>query len=187
MRRLIYILVVVAIAAGVHFVSTGRENKKAAPASSEGPYSVRKMLENAPVIPPGQECVVSFNKGRATFTRGNARSEIALGDIFAAARTSDGVDFLGYITVNSGGSGTFRYLVLYSMTKQGLMHQDSAFLGDRVQVRSIQTAQRTDNEEYRVTASILDRKPDEPMSVPPVLERKLIFSVSDNRFIVERK
>jgi len=185
MRGVICLLVIVALTAGMHSLSLGREDKKFSPISAGRAYTVREMLENAPIILPDYDMVVSLDRGEATFGRGNARGSVALGDVFATARTADGIDFIGYIVVSGGGVGTFRYLVLYSMTKQGLVHSDSAFLGDRVQVRSIHSGEQSGIEEYQVTITILDRKPKEPMSAPPTLERKLNFVVSGRRFFRE--
>jgi hypothetical protein len=186
MRRLVYILMVLAIAAGVHYCSSGREEKKIRRPIMSAPHSVREMLENAPVVVSEHEFIVSLDHGKGTFERGSIRGAITLGDSFAAAKTPEGTDFLGYIVVNFGGSGNFRYLVLYSTTKQGLTHHDSAFLGDRIIVQSIQTVQQPEKEEYRVIVTIRDRKPDEPMSAPPGIERKMTFTVSGHRLFMEK-
>lgn len=187
MRRIIYLLIVLAIAAGLRFLSGGKEAEKVRPPMLSGPYTAQEMLESASVVVPDHEFVVSLNRGEATFEQGDIRGTITLGDVFATAKTPGGTDFLGYIVMNTGGSGNFRYLVLYSMTKQGLTHHDSALLGDRITVQSIRTVQKPDEEEYQVVVDTMDRKPDEPMSAPSTVERELTYTVSGHRLIPEEE
>ncbi len=186
MHKLAYIIIVLATTAVVYFFFSAQKQQNTPP-HMFGPYTAREMLESASVLIPGLDILVSLNNGRATFEKGEVRGTVELGNAFAMARSAEGADYLGYIIVNTGGSGTFRYLVLYSMTKQGLIHQDSAFLGDRVKVASIQTVTKPENEEYRVIVTILDRKPDEPMAAPPTVGRELTFTISGRQFIAGKK
>ncbi len=75
------------------------------------------------------------------------------------------------IAVNTGGSGTFVYLVLFKQEGDKYQQMDEILLGDRIKINKISVVAD------RIKVFILDRLPDEPMAAVPTVEKELSFGV----------
>ena len=95
--------------------------------------------------------------------------EAALGDV-----SGDGVgDAAVVLVADPGGSGTFYMLHLLVGGSAGPTEAGSAFLGDRISLQgmAVDTA--------GVTVTLLDRRPDDPMSAPPTVSRSRRFELRE--------
>ncbi len=84
------------------------------------------------------------------------------GDDATGDLSGDGEPDVAFIlTQNSGGSGTFYYVVVALKTENGYLGTNAVMLGDRI---APQTTQITDGQ---LIVNYADRKPGEPMTTPP--------------------
>ncbi len=181
MRRAIYVLVVLAVAAVMYYISRPRS---AAPPNPPDMALVEPVLDSATVRVPEYDVTVKLSDGHAEFESGPVRGTVAMDEVFAHMRTETGYDILGVLQVSGGGSGTFSYLVLfYRPTPDSLEHRDSILLGDRVKVRDIRTEDGPGGNGYQVVATVLDRRENEPMSAPPTVEQEMAFTVNGHRLV----
>ncbi|MCX6702737.1 MAG: hypothetical protein NTW60_02625 [Candidatus Wolfebacteria bacterium] len=79
------------------------------------------------------------------------------------------------LTQDSGGSGTFYYLVAAIKVKAGYKGTNAIFLGDRI------APQTTEIKNRKIIVNYAERKPGEPMSAQPSAGVSKYFRVEDNR------
>jgi hypothetical protein len=111
--------------------------------------------------------------GSAAMTRIQLGPAQAFGDI-----NGDGAeDAAVTLVVDSGGSGTFTYLALVLNQDGALRVLPAAFIGDRVVVRSLSI------QPGQVVVDLLTRAADEPMSVEPTDQQRLVFNLSGGQLV----
>jgi hypothetical protein len=111
--------------------------------------------------------------GSATKTRIQLGKIQAVGDV-----NGDGLeDALVTLVVDPGGSGTFTYLALVLNQDGNPKPLAAVLLGDRIIVKSLSL------QNGNVEATILTRKPDEPMSAEPTVEVKRIYNLINNQLV----
>lgn len=173
MRRAIYVLLVLAAAGVLYFTSRSREADPPKPPAME---LVDFVLDSVVIRVPEQDVRVKLADGHAEFESGPVRGTVDVEEVTAHM----GTDTFGVIRVNSGGSGTFSYLVLFHRpVPDSLEHRDSVLLGDRVQIVDL----RADESGSGVVVTTLGRGEDEPMSAPPTVEATRTFMVKEHRFV----
>lgn len=96
----------------------------------------------------------------------------ALGDLDRDGRDDAAV----VLAVQSGGSGTFRYLIAMQNTGNGTLQQDSLLLGDRVRVRNLATAAG------QVHLEMLQPAPNRPLACP-TQQVKQAFTVQNGKWV----
>jgi hypothetical protein len=97
----------------------------------------------------------------------------ASGDLNGDQR--DDVAFL--LTQNTGGSGTFFYIVAALKTDYGYTGTNAILLGDRI------APQSTSIENGEIVVNYADRKPDEPFTTPPTVGVLKRFAVFNNELV----
>jgi hypothetical protein len=109
------------------------------------------------------------------------KTKIWLGDVQALGDINgDGAeDALVTLVVDPGGSGTFTYLALVINENGTAKPLAAVLLGDRVIVKSLAL------KSGRAVASLLTRKPDEPMSAEPTVEETRRFLLQGDRLVEE--
>lgn len=153
--------------------------------STEARSSVH-MLDNIEIRVPDVAEPVQLRDGTGEFqvAPGSSKGRVTL--IEGTQRTwqsSNRTDLITAMTINSGGSGTFTYIALYSIKDGAAKLEDSAFLGDRIKVTSVGIGElvHDPNADYRITVQILERGENEPMAVEPDTQSKRIFYVTNGK------
>ncbi len=105
--------------------------------------------------------------------------KVQLGNILAVGDlNNDGQsDAAVNLVVESGGSGTFTYLAVVLNQNNTPKPAASTFLGDRIQLDSIEINSGT------LIVNYLDRAPDQPMSAKPVVKVTRSFAYQDGRLV----
>jgi|SRR3569623_297635 len=75
-------------------------------------------------------------------------------------------DVVFLLTQNSGGSGTFYYVVAALNTKDGYVGSDAYLLGDRIAPQTLEVSQNPAQKGV-IVANYADRAPGEPMTAQP--------------------
>ena len=96
----------------------------------------------------------------------------ATGDLNGDGKT----DAAFLITQDSGGSGTFYYVVAELQTSKGYQPTSALFVGDRI------APQTTEIRDGEVVVNYADRKPSDPMSAPPSVGMTKYFKVTNGVF-----
>lgn len=125
------------------------------------PLEATYLIDQQPVTLSQGQAVTRQIPGAASQTLTRATGDPAYGDL-----DGDGVTDAAVLLVQTtGGSGTF-YYVAAALNRAGRYEGTTAvFLGDRIAVESLQIGHGVVIVDYR------DRRADEPMAMPPTLER----------------
>jgi hypothetical protein len=96
-------------------------------------------------------------------------------------------DVIAPLYINTGGSGTFIYVVLFQDRGDVALMKSYAFIGDRSEIEYIKTTTLEDGSpnEYLVHIGYLVRGDDEPMSATPTIAKETIIPVRDGLFVPE--
>jgi len=108
--------------------------------------------------------------GSATKTTVSLLPKSAWGDL----NNDRGKDAAVILVVDGGGSGTFYYLSAVLNKKEGMAPVDSKFLGDRIEINSIEI------NDGKIIVEFLQRAADEPMSSTPSIETISKFILKNN-------
>ncbi|MDQ5958014.1 MAG: hypothetical protein QG665_355 [Patescibacteria group bacterium] len=129
-------------------------------------------------IVPGLEIKVKLSADIVDFQDGKNQGSIIFLLKEATAIKLDGKDYVAApVAANTGGSGTFVYLVLFEKTGGRFTQLDDEFIGDRIKVEKVIS---TDN---KIAVNIFDRKPDEPFSAVPTVPQTLVFSITTGQLV----
>lgn len=124
--------------------------------------------------------LVTLNNGYAETASapGSASRNITkyFGDEVKADFDGDGLQDIAFlITQNTGGSGTFYYLVAAINSKDGYIGTNAILLGDRI------APQSTEFKDGNIIVNYADRLTGEPMTTKPTLGVSKSFKVVDNK------
>jgi hypothetical protein len=143
---------------------------------------VSQVLIGSEINVPDTNVSLMLGEGVQDFNQGMDRGDVMWGDLFVAHPVADGIDVIGYVNVNHGGSGTQQYLVLYHVTPDSKTHTSSVMIGDRIPVERIEILNGATLDEYVVAVSYLTRGPDEPMVNAPTIPQTDQFVVTQHEF-----
>jgi hypothetical protein len=147
--------------------------------------SLLGRLKSASVSAAETGTRVALANGTAKFSEGDVKGTITLGDIAVETTVSGTKYVLASLAVTSGGSGTFKYVVLFEDKNGTLTDKSYAVVGDRVTVTGIRGDVVTDTKganQIVVSVSYLDHDKGEPLSAAPTVPRTKIFVVEDGAF-----
>lgn len=85
-------------------------------------------------------------------------------------------DVVFLLTQESGGSGTFFYVVAALNTDLGYVGSDGYFLGDRIAPQTTEVSQNP-RHNHVIVVNYADRKPDEPMSAAPSVGKSVYLKL----------
>lgn len=147
--------------------------------------SLLGRLKNASVSAAETGTRVALSNGSAKFSDGDVKGTITLGDV-AVEATASGVKYVvASLSVNSGGSGTFKYVVLFEDKNGTLTDKSYAIVGDRVNVTGVRADVVADTkgaQQVVVSVSYLDHDKGEALSSTPTVPRTKIFVVENGEF-----
>lgn len=148
-------------------------------------YNVEEIMKNSEVKIPETNILVSLKNGQANFSDGVLSGQVTMGDVFSLVEISENdFDVYGVITVNTGGSGEFVYVVIYHATSQLFENTDSLSVGDRVIVKNIIPLSKNINSDaYVMGVNYLERRENQPMSDMPSVEKLLKARVKSHMFV----
>lgn len=142
-------------------------------------------LKSASVAAAETGTRVALADGTAKFSDGDVKGTITLGDV-AVETSVGGVKYvLATLSVNSGGSGTFKYVVLFEDKNGNLTDKSYGIIGDRVNVTGVRADLVSDTkgtQQVVVSVSYLDHDKGEPLSSAPTVSHTKIFVVEDGSF-----
>lgn len=78
-----------------------------------------------------------------------------------------------FLVRQSGGSGTFYYLAAALSKQSTCQGTNAVFLGDRISPKQIHI------DKGMIIADFVDRRPDQPMTEPPAINRRLSFILKE--------
>ncbi|MEK7607937.1 MAG: hypothetical protein AAB484_03425 [Patescibacteria group bacterium] len=142
-------------------------------------------LQSVSVSANESDSRIALSNGRAQFTSDNVKGTILLGDV-AVEKTINGVKYvLATLAVNSGGSGTFQYVVLFEDKDGNLTDKSYSLVGDRVNITGLRADDVTGvsgGSGLLVSVSYLDHDKGEPLSAQPSVPRTKILVVENDMF-----
>lgn len=181
----IYVLILIIVALliiGLAFYFYFPESTSPLPAPVSTPISVPKGNY--------KNITVRINGESVTLIDGNAETEADPGSFTKISTEYFGNEVRGdfnkdsfedvafLVTQETGGTGTFCYIVVALGTQQGYEGTNAIFLGDRI------APQTTEFKDGLIIVNYADRKPDEPMYVSPSVGVTKYFKI-DNKNLVE--
>lgn len=123
--------------------------------------------KDIPYIIEGQSVSLTNGRAESSGVVTNYFGNEAEGDL-----NEDGVSDIAFlVTQQTGGSGTFYYVVAALKTNEGYVSAGSSFLGDRI------APQTTEISAGRVVVNYAQRKTDEPMTAEPSVGVTQYFAV----------
>lgn len=158
------IVVIVVVLVVFWFVGAGKKTDQV----SLGDYkNSTYLVENQPVTLVNGRAEVSTVPGSASKTVTQYFGNEAVGDL-----NGDGLPDVAFIlTQNSGGSGTFYYVVVALKIADGYQGTNAVLLGDRI------APQTTEIKGGQLIVNYADRNPGEPMTTQPSLGVSKYFKV----------
>lgn len=148
-------------------------------------------LKNVVMTVPDTKTVIQLKNGESDYKVDpeiESLGSISLSDPYtvrdvpSTAKSDKRTDIISPLTVESGGSGSFQYIELFSYNGEKLLEKSYAFLGDRISIDSVSTKNGGGQIEYYVVIDYLVRNDDEPMSDDPTHKRETTIPVVDGRF-----
>ena len=187
MGLLLMIIVVLILISKYHGAQNGSyttSEKKSITAES-----VFKLFENATLLTPQTNDQVTLDKGIGThqIIPGSASvGTLIASEKFNALWKADSgrTDFAILLRHNTGGSGTFHYLVLYDFSEGKFTKKSEVFLGDRVDVThiSIDTLRCQGDADYRLNVKFLTHGKGQGMADDPTDKKNLSFYINEQNF-----
>jgi hypothetical protein len=147
--------------------------------------SLLGRLKSASVSAAETGTRVALSGGSAKFSDGDVKGTITLGDIAVEATASGSKYVIASLAVNSGASGTFKYVVLFEDKNGTLTDKSYAIVGDRVNVTGIRADVVSDTkgaQQVVVSVSYLDHDKGEALASAPTVPRTKIFVVEGGEF-----
>lgn len=143
------------------------------------------LLKNEEIIVPGTDTVATLLGGRASFEvapDSASRGSVTLLDDFSSEWTKeDRKDLAVIFAVNTGGTGTFYYLVLFDVTDNTFTKKSEMLLGDRIRVTKVGIGElvHDPDADYRVTVQTLIREEDDSFATEPTVPETRTFYVTN--------
>jgi hypothetical protein len=165
------VLVVVVVVGAITYLLIERQNKVTTPmVGAFDPLSATYLIENESVTLVNGKAQTPAAPGSAEQVETSVFSQPAVGDLNGDGRS----DAAMIITQESGGSGTFYYVVAAIDTASGTVGTNAVFLGDRIAPENIAI------QNGQVVVNYADRNPGEPMSTPPSVGVTKYFSLNSS-------
>ena len=146
-------------------------------------FELLEKLRNSRVgLPDDPDTLVSLTTGRGQFdiTDGTSGGIYVWPRPFALWESGDKQDLIALVSVNTGGTGRFFYLVLFDVHGSSPVQKSYQFLGDRIRVEKI-VINDSDTDDYSVLVTVLNRKDNEAMSIKPTVSEEKYFGVKNQQ------
>lgn len=161
MKKYFYIIIILIIVLALFFVSKNFLFEKVKKDSDQD-------YKNTTYIIDGQK--IKFENGYSELEIPKSSSKIVTkyfgNDLFTDLNNDGKADVVFLVTQQTGGSGTFYYVLGAIKTENGYVGSDGFFLGDRIAPQNINNSQNPKHKNV-VVVNYADRKENEPMSSQP--------------------
>jgi hypothetical protein len=139
-----------------------------------------EQIKNASLTIPETDIHITLVDGRATYSDAYNGGDVAFVSLLGAERISSQVTHVfADIVVNSGGSGTFHYIVLFEVRGKKVSYLSSFFVGDRVRIESAKAVDGVSSGRYTLMVVYFDRMEGEAMSSEPTVKKQLLLFVNN--------
>ncbi|MEK7136124.1 MAG: hypothetical protein AAB821_00835 [Patescibacteria group bacterium] len=133
-------------------------------------------LIGLPFTVPGVEQEIIIAQDIVDYKNGDSVGSVIYLPEHAVRVNTESKDFIvAPFAANTGGSGTFVYLVLYVKEAEKYIQADSFLLGDRIKLEKVSSVSGG------VEVVVYDRLPDEPYSAMPTQKKYLSFIIMDGK------
>lgn len=142
-------------------------------------------LKSASVSAAESGTRVALSNGKAQFSSEGVKGTITLGDIAIEKTVGNAKYVMTTLAVNSGGSGTFQYVVLFEDKDGTLTDKSYSLIGDRVKItglRADDVSGVSGGSGLVVSVSYLDHDKGEPLASQPTVPRTKILVVENGDF-----
>lgn len=142
-----------------------------------------KDLKNGTYLIDGQSITLVDGVAEKEVAPGSASKQVTryFGDAVNVDLNSDGLmDSAFLLQQETGGSGTFYYVVAALKTANGDSGTNAVFLGDRI---APQSSTIDPNNPSQFIVNYADRKPGEPMSAKPTVEVSKTFKLENGSLV----
>ncbi len=146
--------------------------------------NINESHKNIAYLIEGQEILLQNGIAETEIILGSASKTITkyFGNETRGDFNSDGLEDIAFVvTQNSGGTGTFYYVVVALQTENGYQGTNAILLGDRI---APQTTEFRDNE---IIVNYADRKPEESFAENPTLGISKYLKVVDGELTEIKK
>jgi heat shock protein HslJ len=174
-KQKVALLMIVVIVVGLVVVFALRSKNPSAVSNSDNIKSETTGLKNATYIIDGQSVPLVNGVSRVAAAPGSASmiTTTYFGNEVTHDFDGDGRPDTAFIlTQNSGGSGTFYYVVTALNTAHGYVGSAGFFLGDRIAPQTIQMSQNPSTPDV-IVVNYADRKKDEAFIVQPSVGKSI--------------
>lgn len=137
-------------------------------------------LESVSVSANESDTRVALSNGKAQFASEDVKGTITLGDVAVEKTVGDMKYVVTSVAVNSGGSGTFHYVVLFEDKDGTLTDKSYSLVGDRVRVTGLRADDVSGG--LVVSVSYMDHDKGEPLAAQPTVPRTKILVVEEGMF-----
>lgn len=143
--------------------------------------------QNATFVIEGRSVTLSNGIAEQSFEEDDTTKIVTqyFGNSLYTDLTGDGrEDLVFLVTQNSGGSGTFFYVVAALNTEVEQVEIDGFLLGDRIDPQTIEVSSDPDQQNV-VVVKYADRAPDEPMATEPSVDISVYLTLDqDNHWVM---
>jgi len=139
-----------------------------------------EKLKNSSVMVSESGNRVALSGGKASFSSEGVKGTVVLGNVAVEKTIGNTKYVVTTLSVNSGGSGTFHYIVLFEEKDGNLVDTSYSLVGDRVKVNGLRADEVAGG--LVVSATYLDHDKGEPMSAAPTVPRTKILIVEGGMF-----
>jgi len=204
-KGILGLVIVIVVAIGIYMVWG---NSDTAPATNTGPKPVTTVdmsdvdayapvtkdstdstlltqLKKSSVLAAETGTRVALSNGTAKFTDGDVKGTITLGDVAVETNVGGTSYAVAPLSVNSGGSSTFKYVVLFENKNGTWIDRSYGIVGDRVNVTGVRADVVSDTKGVNsivVSVSFMDHDKGEALSSTPSVPRTKIFVVENGEF-----
>jgi len=183
MRKIYWVVIIVLLVILGYYISKDAPEEIVTGSSDEVTYL--KLLKMSEIVAPDSNELIQLINGKGSYEIvPNSASQgvvTVLDDMLAIWKDEERTDVITILTSNTGGSGTFYYLVLFDLTNNTFSKKSEILLGDRIRVTKVGIGELVHDPEanYRLTVQTLKRNDAEPFAVEPTFMETRTFYVTD--------
>lgn len=147
--------------------------------------SIKNKLKSLKLTVPDSEVKLTLKDGESDFTTENdsdgfisLTEPTLVKELYNEDQTAIiGGDVFAPFSVNTGGAGTFSYIVMFSYKNGVFTQKGSYYLGEGILVTDLETESLTSG--YTLSVQYLSRLPDEPLTEDPTHPKQTTLTITN--------
>ncbi len=190
MKKILIFVVLIAVVIGsYYFLNTKKQNSDVVDEEPVPVEIVTKTIEEklltAEIVAPNTEQKIKFINGTANYQIDGFENYASISPKFFVIDNAGVKNYFTEININSGGSGSFKYLGHFLDNGETLQFTSSEFIGDRVPIISVLREEIEDKakvlkpEGFFISVNYLDRKQDQSFADEPNVPSEKVFRVEN--------